>query len=185
MALKSTVFKANLQLSDIDHNHYQDYPITLARHPSETDERMMVRLLAFALHADERLTFSKGLSSEDEPALWQKSYSDEIELWIEVGQPSEDRIRKACSRADKVVVYVYGAERNVQVWWKKIADKLERFDHLAVIQLASECTQGLEKLVAANMDLQCTINEGEIWLGNGMDSVQCQPQYLKNVTGKM
>jgi uncharacterized protein YaeQ len=178
MALKATIFKANLQLSDIDRNHYENYALTLARHPSETDERMMIRILAFAWNAHERLIFSKGLSNEEEPALWQKSLSDEIELSIEVGMPSEDRIRKACNRSHQAILYTYGNERTVDLWWKKIADKLERFDNLTVIQLSSDSRQSLESMVAANMDLQCTINEGEAWLSNAGNSVQFIPTYL-------
>lgn len=182
MALKATIFKANLQLSDIDRNHYDSYPLTLARHPSETDERMMVRILAFALHAHERLAFSKGLSSEDEPALWQKSLTDDIELWLDVGLPSEERLRKACSRAHQVIVYAYGNERNVDIWWKKLADKLTRFEHLSIIQLPTSLTQSLAAMADASMDLQCTINEGEIWFSNSSDNIQFMPAFLQQAS---
>ena len=93
MAPKATVIKAELQVTDLDRHYYASHNLTLAQHPSETDERLMVRLLAFALHADERLEFGRGLSDEDEPALWKRNYSDEIELWIELGQPDESRLR--------------------------------------------------------------------------------------------
>jgi uncharacterized protein YaeQ len=182
MALKATIFKASLQLSDIDRHHYDSYNLTLARHPSETDERMMVRILAFALNAHEHLSFSKGLSSEDEPALWQKNLNGEIDLWIEVGLPSEDRLRKACSRAKQVFIYPYGTERNVDIWWKKLADNVQRFDHLSVMPLSSELTQTLSSMVEANMDLQCTINEGEVWLSNAHCNTSYIPQYLKQAS---
>ncbi|MCP3669955.1 MAG: YaeQ family protein, partial [Gammaproteobacteria bacterium] len=105
MALKATIFKTEIQVTDMDRNHYQNYAFTIARHPSETDERMLARLLAFSMHAEESLTFTKGLSTDDEPDLWQKSLSGEIELWIDLGQPDEKRIRRACGRARQVVVF--------------------------------------------------------------------------------
>jgi uncharacterized protein YaeQ len=98
MALKATVVKAELQVSDMDRHYYASHNLTLAQHPSETDERLMVRLLAFALNADERLEFGKGLSSDDEPDLWRRDYTGDIELWIDLGQPDESRIRKASGR---------------------------------------------------------------------------------------
>lgn len=180
MALKATIFKVNLQISNIDQHFYDSFSLTLARHPSETDERMMVRIVAFALNANERMLFSKGLSNEEEPALWQKSLSDVIEYWIEVGMPSEDRLRKGASKADKVIVYTYGTERNVDTWWQKIADKLQRFDHLEVIQIPSTVTQALESMVEATMELQCTINEGQIWISSNTISTEFTPSWLKH-----
>ncbi len=118
MALPSTIFKATLQISDIDRQYYGEHQLTLARHPSETDERMMVRLFAFALHADENLNFTKGLCADDEPDLWQKSLTGEIALWIDVGLPDERRVRKACGRAEKVCLYLYGG-RAADLWWQK------------------------------------------------------------------
>lgn len=179
MALKSTIFKATLSLSDTDRHLYNDYPLTLARHPSETDERMMSRILAFALHAHEQLAFGKGISNDEEPALWQKNYSGDIELWIEVGMPTEERLRKACSQAQQVICYAYGLERNVDIWWKKIADKLERFEHLSVIRLPHEATQALAAMAQASMQLQCTITEGDIWMSNANNSIAIHPAILK------
>jgi uncharacterized protein YaeQ len=118
MAIKSTIFKARLNIADMDRPYYGEHTLTLARHPSETDERMMVRLLAFALFADERLEFGRGLSAEDEPALWRKDYSGAIERWIEVGLPDEKALRKAAGRAAEVIVVAYGG-RAMDVWWAK------------------------------------------------------------------
>ncbi|MGD8913837.1 MAG: YaeQ family protein, partial [Candidatus Thiodiazotropha sp.] len=129
MALKATIFKAELQVSDMERGHYQTYDLTLARHPSETDERLMVRLLAFALNADEALSFTKGLSTEDEPELWLKSLSGEIELWIELGQLDEKRLRRACGLAKQVIVYLY-AERSAAVWWSQQQEMVRRFSNL-------------------------------------------------------
>ena len=179
MALKATILKATLSLSDIDRHLYKDYSLTLARHPSETDERLMMRILAYAMNADDQLTFGKGISNDEEAALWKKNYSNDIECWIEVGLPAEERLRKACSQAQHVICYAYGVERNVDIWWKKIADKLQRFEHLQVIQLPSHATLALTTLAQTAMNLQCTINEGNIWLSDNTNNIAIAPVTLK------
>ena len=166
MALKSTIHKAELQISDMDRNHYQSYSLTLARHPSETDERMMWRLVAFALNADELLSFCKGISTDDEPDLWQKSLSDEIECWIDLGQPDEKRLRRACGRSKRVMVYPY-AERSAQIWWQQNEAAYQRFDNLSVCKLSVAGEDSLSDLVQKNMELTCTIQEGQVWLSDG------------------
>ena len=179
MALKSTIFKVELQVADMDRNHYQGYQLTLARHPSETDLRMMVRLLAFAMNADEQLTFTKGLCVDDEPDLWQKSLSGEIECWIDLGQPDERRIRKACSRAEQVTIYCYN-QRSATIWWQQIRDKLGRFDNLTVFNLADETTQAMAALAQRNMQLQCTIQDGQLWFGNDSETLLIEPELWLN-----
>ena len=116
MAIKATIFKANLQIADMERHYYQDHTLTLAQHPSETDERMMVRLLAFALHAHEYLEFGQGMTNDEEADLWRKDLTGSIELWIDVGIPDEKLIRKACGRAKQVIVYCYGG-RAAQMWF--------------------------------------------------------------------
>ncbi|MCJ0824584.1 YaeQ family protein [Luteimonas sp. 50] len=160
MALKATVFRAELQVSDMDRNYYATHALTLARHPSETDDRLMVRLLAFALHADERLEFGRGLSSVDEPDLWLKSRTGEIELWIDLGQPDAARIRKACGRAQQVVVLNYHG-RSADIWWEKVAGPLARCDNLTVIDLAADTVAALAALADRGMRLQCMIQDGQ------------------------
>lgn len=177
MALKATIFKADLQIADMDRNYYQEHSLTLARHPSETDERMMVRLLAFALFADERLEFGRGLSSEDEPALWRKDLTGTIDLWIEVGLPDERDIRKACGRAGKVAVVCYGG-RGADIWWSHNRDRLERLRNLTVINLQSASTQALAAIVTRSMQLQCTIQDGQAWLTAGEATVHIEPTLL-------
>ena len=159
MALSSTIFKAQLDLSDLNRNHYESYKLTLARHPSENDQRMMLRLLAFALFADEHLSFTKGISTAEEPDLWIKNYSGEIELWIDLGTPDESRIRKASGRAHRVVLYVYG-DRSVPVWWSKQADVLRRFEHLRVIQISDNSLTELVAMAGSSMSLQAMIEDG-------------------------
>jgi len=179
MALKATIFKAELQIADMDRHYYHDHSLTFAQHPSETDERMMVRLLAFALNADDALAFGKGLSTEDEPALWQKDLTGAIDLWIEVGTPDEREIRKACGRAKQVIVYSYGG-RTAELWRQQNRDKLERLKNLSVINLPGAATQALVKLARRAMQLQCTIQDGQIWLADDHDQVELNPLTLKS-----
>lgn len=178
MALKATIFKAQLNIADLDRHHYADYHLTLAQHPSENDERMMVRLLAFILNADEALTFTKGLSSDDEPDLWRVNLKDEVELWIELGQPDEKRIRKACAKSQQVIIYTY-QPRSASVWWKQIEGKLSRFDNLRVVSLPDEAAEQLAELTERTMNLQCTIQDGEVLISNGSQSVTIAPETLK------
>lgn len=165
MALKSTVYKADLQVSDMDRNYYQAHALTLARHPSETDERMMVRLLAFALHADAALAFGRGLSS-DEPDLWRKDLTGQIELWIEVGQPDEQYLRRACGRARQVVVYSYSG-RSAQVWWDKGGAALARSKNLVVIDVDAASSAALAALAKRGMEVQCFVQDGAIQMMSG------------------
>ncbi len=163
MALKSTVVRAELQVSDMDRHHYGAYPLTLAQHPSETGERLMVRLLAFALYADERLEFGRGLSTDEDPDLWQRDYTGHVQRWIELGQPDESRIRKACGRADEVVVVNYGG-RAADLWWEKNARDLARHGNLVVLDLPAAQVQALEALYARGLRLTVMIQDGEISL---------------------
>ncbi len=182
MAIKATIFKANLQIADMERHYYQDHALTLARHPSETDERLMVRLLAFALHAHEYLEFGQGMTDDDEADLWQKDLTGAITLWIDVGIPDEKLIRKACGRAEQVVVYCYGG-RVADMWYAQNAAQFERQKNLTVVNLPLECTQALAGLAQRTMNLQCTIQDGQVWLGDGNDSVLVERVVLKQALG--
>ena len=182
MALKSTVFKAQLAVADIDHGYYADHALTLARHPSETDERMMVRLAALALQAhtlqtvcggDGTLAFGKGLSDPDEPDVWLRDFTGATRLWIEVGQPDEVAITKACRKADQAAVYAFS--HAAEVWWRGIETKLTRLDNLAVWRIPAEASQQLAQLAERSMQLQATIQEGVLMLGNGATHVDIEP----------
>lgn len=179
MATNATIFKVTLQIADMDRNYYQDHVLTLARHPSETDERMMVRVLAFARHAHEALVFGRGISVGDEPDLWQKDLTGNIELWIEVGQPDEKEIRRACGRARQVVIYTYGG-RGVDLWWEQNRGKLERAENLTVLNLSLDLSRALAKLTQRNMQLQCTLQEGQVWIGDGNVAMQIELTELKS-----
>src|SRR3989338_1409521 len=176
MAIKATVFKAALQIADMDRHYYADHALTLARHPSETDERMMARLLAFALYAGEFLVFAKGLSSDEEPDLWQKDLTGAIERWIEVGLPDERAIRKASGRAAQVVVISYGRAANI--WWNENRGKLQRLDNLTVLNLPTETTLALAALASRTMQLQCTIQEGHIMMTSDAGMIEVEPKVL-------
>lgn len=173
MAIKATVFKANLQIADMDRYYYADHPLTVAQHPSETEERMMVRLIAFALYADEALAFAQGMSSEDEPDLWQKDLTGAIQRWIAVGLPDERLIRKACGRSDQVIIVSYG--RAAEIWWNENKSKLTRLNNLTVLRLPNESTQALAKLVNRSMQLQCTIQEGHVMVTSDDGVVEFEP----------
>jgi uncharacterized protein YaeQ len=170
VALKATIFKATVSVSDTDRHYYQTHALTIARHPSETDERMMVRLLAFALHAHDALEFGRGLSTEDEPDLWHKDLTGAIALWIDVGQPDEKRVRKACGRAAEVVVYSYGGPA-VAPWRDKIAGTLARCRNLALRDIAPEASRAMAKLAQRSMMLTYTIQDGQVWVADERDTV--------------
>lgn len=177
MAIKATVFKAVLQIADMDRHYYADHALTLARHPSETDERMMVRLLAFAMFAADGLTFGKGISGDEEPDLWQKDLTGAIKCWIEVGLPVERVIRKAGGRAEQVVVLSYG--RAADIWWNENRDRLKRQHNLTVLKLPSESTLALAALANRTMQLQCTIQEGLIMVTSNAGMIGVEPQILQ------
>lgn len=174
MALKSTVVKAELQISDMDRHYYATHNLTLAQHPSETDERLMVRLLAFALYADERLEFGRGLSQDDEPDLWRKAMTGEIEHWIDLGQPDEARIRKACGRSRQMVVVTYSG-RSADIWWEKNANALQRNKNLSVVDISSENVQQLVALMARSMRLTVMIQDEEVQILDGEVTVELRP----------
>lgn len=170
MALSASIFKISVQLSDLDRQRYESYSLTLARHPSETDERMMVRLLAFMRYADERLVFSKGLSSTDEPDLWIRSFSGQPELWIEVGMPTAKRVISGSRKADKIVVFAYG--RSAEQWWKKNRADLEKQKNLELVVLPASLTEALAKRVERSMQWQCVIQDRQMTLINDTETFE-------------
>ncbi|MEO8839026.1 MAG: YaeQ family protein, partial [Herbaspirillum sp.] len=158
--------------ADMDRHYYHDHFLTLARHPSETDERMMMRLLAFVRYADAALTFGKGLADVEEPDLWRKDLTGAIDLWLEVGQPDARRILKACGRAAQVVVLGYGSQS--ALWWAQVGPKLARAKNLTVWSVPVVTTQALASLAQRSMQLQCSIEDGLIWLRSEDQAVQIE-----------
>lgn len=186
MALKSTIYKAHLQIADMDRALYADHALTLALHPSETEERLLVRLLAFALCVPQdtdrgALQFARGLSDTDEPDLWQHDLSGQLVQWIEVGQPDDRRLVKACGRAEQVTIYSYAS--SVPVWWTGLESKLTRLNNLAVWQLPSDQAQALAALAQRSLQWQVTVQDGLVWVADGQRSVELSPQVLKAPTG--
>ena len=177
MAIKSTIYKAELQIADMDRHYYETHALTLARHPSETDERMMMRVLAFVRHASASLVFGRGISTDDEPDLWQKDLTGAISLWIEVGQPDEKRILKACGRAENVIVYTYAS--NSAIWWNQVGSRIDRARNLTVINIPAATSQALSKLAQRNMQLQVTVQDGQVWVTANDESVQIDFTVLK------
>lgn len=168
MATKATIYKALLNIANMDSHYYVDHNLIMAKHPSETDLRLMIRLIAFILNADDTLAFSKGISQDDEPDLWRKSLGGEIELWIDLGQPDAKRIKKACGRSEKVIIYTY-QEGMASSWWKQINTSLTRFTNLQVIHL--EIEGDIEVLAKRAMSLQANISDGELTLMDEEQSV--------------
>lgn len=177
MALGSTIHRVELAIADIDRGYYQDHWLTVARHPSETEERMMVRLLAFAMHAHPALAFGAGLSDVEEPDLWLRDDTGAIECWIEVGLPDERRLRRACGRAGRVVAVSYG--RNAALWWRRQQDALMRLDRLSVLELPVAATAELVGLARRTMRLQANANDGLWWIGGKDGSVSIEPLVRK------
>lgn len=174
MAVKATIFKVDLQIADMNRGYYGSHALTVARHPSETSERMMIRVLAFALHAGERLEFGAGVSTADEPDLWRRSLTGEVEQWIELGQPDPRRIHKACGRADGVWVYLYGGMK-AATWWEQERAGLERHTNLHVAQLPADQTARLAELADRSISLHCNIEDGEAWIIRESASVHVTP----------
>lgn len=171
MALRATIYKAELHIADNDRGYYGSHNLTLARHPSETDERMMVRLLAYALFtdSDETLEFTRGLSATEEPDLWRKDLTGAIVQWIETGLPDERRILKACGKAQEVIVFAYG--RNAGLWWQGIQDKVARTDRLSVYILDADETMQLANLAARKMTLNINLQDADAWVSSDEGSV--------------
>ena len=161
MAANATIYKALLNIANMDTHYYEEYNLTLAQHPSENDLRLMIRLIAFILNAHEDLVFCKGIAQDDEPDLWQKSLGGDIELWIDLGQPDEKRIKKACGRSDKVIIYTF-VEGMAVSWFKQIENSLKRFKNLEVVYL--DISGEVQDLAARAMKLQANISDGELSL---------------------
>lgn len=174
MAPNATVYKCELQVTDLDRHYYASHDLVLAQHPSETPQRLVARLVAFALFADGRLEFGRGLGDEDEPALWQRGYDGTVERWIELGQPDESRLRKASGRAREVVVVGY-AGNAAEVWWNKQEAALSRIRGLSVVDLPQDGVEAATALLARSMRLTAMIQDGELQLMDAERSITLRP----------
>ena len=178
MATGATIYRAELSVADMDRGYYADHSLTIARHPSETEERLMLRLLAFAVHAAEDLQFGRGISTDDEPDLWRRDLTGLIELWIDVGLPDEKWLRKACGRARRVVVLAYGAAKADQ-WWKRNAPDLSRLENLAVLAVPTAAGAALAAMAGRSMRLTVTLQDAQIWIGADARETSLQLEVLK------
>lgn len=176
MAIKPSVFKVNMQIADMDRHYYNDHLLTIAQHPSETDERMMVRILAFAANANENLSFAEGITDQNQADLWDRDHNEQVKLWISVGLPDEKLIRKAVSRAEQVIIYTYGG-RTADMWWSK--QKLSGYEKLRVINLEFDDTQALAAMASRGMKINFTVQEGEILVSTDLNSLNIIPHILK------
>ena len=179
MAQKATIYKVELSVCDMDRHYYETHKLTVAKHPSETDERLMVRMLAFALNANENLELTKGLSTDDEPDIWRKSLSGELELWVALGLPSEKVVRQSCGKADKVIVYCYGG-RTAEMWGEKLKNSTTRFENLQVVNLLDTNTSELAKLASRAMKLQVNVQDGEAMVSVDESIVYVSPAKWKS-----
>ena len=178
MALRATVHKAQLAVADMDRDRHATHALTIARHPSETDERMMIRVLSFALHSSDTLAFGRGLSDVDEPDLIDRDLTGAIDVWIEVGLPDERAILKACGKARRVVVAAYGT--SAELWWGGVATGLGRTRNLDVIRVVPESSRALAAMAARAMDLQVTVQDGLVWFSDSQTTVELQPERLRS-----
>ncbi|HEY3986201.1 YaeQ family protein [Cedecea sp.] len=171
MALKATIYKATVNVADLDRNRFMDSSLTLARHPSETQERMMLRLLAWIKYADERLEFTRGLSAEEEPEIWRKNDHLGIDLWVELGLPEERRVKKACSQAAEVALFTYNS-RAAEIWWQQNQNRLSQFKNLSIWYLDDAQLAKLSEFGTRTMNLQATIQDGAIWLSDSENNLE-------------
>ena len=180
MALRATIYKADIHVADSDRHYYGSHSLTIAKHPSETDERMMVRIIAFAMQAREDLVFTKGLSNTDEPDIWIKDLTGAIDLWIEIGQPDERRILKACGRSKQVIVYCYAGHTS-KIWWEGIRNKLERARNLQIITVPDSQAKALSQLVERSMILHVNTQDHEIYVSTDKGQVTINPEIWRDI----
>jgi uncharacterized protein YaeQ len=175
MAIKATVIKLDLTISDMDRDYYQQHTLTMAQHPSETEQRLILRTIAFTLFAREGLQFTKGLSEDSQPDLWQKNLIDDIELWIDLGHPDEKRIRKACHKAKQVIIFSY-VDNAAKMWWKGVEGKAKGFNNLSVYHINTEQYSMLDQLMKRHLVLNASIQDAELWLSDDQTSLHITPE---------
>ena len=176
MALKPTIYKAQVELADSDRNCFDSLSLTIAQHPSETADRMAARLLAYCLNASRGVEFTRGLSTTEEPDIWRHSDSGELDLWIEIGQPEEPRLRKACGKAGAVKVYAFGKSANT--WWQLNGEVISALPRLEVWQFGWEEIQALAGLMNRTMQWNVSVVGGVVYVDNGKESVSLEPVRL-------
>jgi len=181
MGTKATVYKAELEISDIDRGYYATHNLTLAQHPSENDRRLMARLIVFALFAEEGLEFGRGLSNEEEPTLWQRDLTGRVIKWIELGQLDDSSVRRACGKAQQVILVTYSGN-SAEVWWRKNQTALARLRDVLVLDLDGNELESATRLLQRSMNLQVTTQEGVCQIMQGDTTVSIRPRVCMNTT---
>lgn len=169
MALKPTIYKFRIALTDMNRDYYDSLNLTIAQHPSENEERMMARVLAFCLNATPDLQFTKGLSSIEEPDIWLKTLDDQIDLWIEAGEPDHERVKKATRLAKQVKVYSFNSKSDV--WWKQNQAKFAPLK-AQVVRFDSQGIQAFSQMTARTLDLGVMLSGETAYIS--ADSQQCE-----------
>ena len=170
MALPSTIYRVTIQLSDIDRGIYETLQATVARHPSETEERLVARLLAFALFYEPDLMFAKGLAAGDEPDLWLKRPDDRVQLWVEVGLPESDRLIKASRHAERVALIACGKTR--AMWEQQHLTKLANLANLTVISIEQAFINNLVSTLDRCINWSITVNDGNLYINVGSETFE-------------
>jgi len=179
VAIKPTIYKLRVNLSDLNRDYYDTLSLTIALHPSETIERMMARMLAFCINAEPELSFTKGLSSIEEPDIWQRTLDDQIALWIDIGEPASERIKKASRQAKKVSVYSFNSKSDV--WWQQGQSKFKQLN-VSVYRFDWPGIQALAALVERTMDFSVTITGDSAYIATQLGECEVSWEVLQSVS---
>ena len=177
VAIKPTIYKARISLSDLERDYYDSISLTVAQHPSETLERMMVRLLAYCINAQEGIELTKGLDEVEEPDLWVRTLDWQTKLWIDVGEPSAERVKKACNRSQAVKVYSFNTKSDV--WWSRGESKFSRLE-ASIYRLPRDKIESLAALVQRTMDLSVTITGDSAYVAGEAGEVEVPWEVLQS-----
>lgn len=177
MALKPTIYKFRISLSDTNRDLYDSTQLTVAQHPSETVERMMARIMAYCVKWQPNLALTKGLSTTDEPDLWVKSLDDQIELWVDIGEPSLDRVKKACRLAKQVDIFSFNSKSDV--WWEQTKNKAHQYS-ASFYRFDSQAIEALAQVVARTMDLSVMITGDSLFVDCEQGSFEVQLTTLQS-----
>lgn len=162
MAIKPTIYKLRIAISDLNRDYYDSVSLTIALHPSENTERMMARIVAYCLNAQENLSFTKGLSVVEEPDIWVKTLDDQIKLWIDMGEPAPDRVKKSSRLSPQVIVYSFNSKSDT--WWEQSKDKIQQYKNVKFYQFEWSQIQQLAQLTKRNMDWSLSISGDTVYV---------------------
>lgn len=177
MAKGSRIYKVKLFISDIDRNCYEQLELTVAQHPSESDERLLARLLAFGLEYESGLAFGGGVSSTDQAPIWLRNDYEEVQHWIEIGQPDPDRLAKLNKRQPRLTLYTYGA--NAHRWWHQHSPNLSKLQRLKAVQLDYDALQTLVSAMTSGFELQLNRQDEVLYLGLNDQQAEMQLAFLQ------